>query len=143
MKKLMILEVRRVVTKSVALKLISCAISIHFAMNPIEGGRPERFEDTTIGTQEGSLFISFKLFLIFEILISHIVMITDDQYRITKIMVIFMLDKIAISIHLRLNTEDSAIYSINFCLLSCDSDPVIRLITILVKTNPFEMKIDR
>lgn len=54
-----------------------------------------------------------------------------------------MFDRIAISIHLRLNTEDSAMYCINFCLFSCDKDPVIRLITIPIRISLFEMKIDR
>lgn len=79
MKKLMVLEISRVVIRSVALKLTSCEISIHFAKNPIEGGSPDKFDETMIGTHDGRFFISFRLFLIFETLISHIVRTTDDQ----------------------------------------------------------------
>jgi hypothetical protein len=79
MKKLMVLVTRSVVIRVVALKLISCEISIHFAKNPMEGGRPDKFEATMIGIQEGRFFISFRLFFIFDIWIMDMVRITDAQ----------------------------------------------------------------
>jgi hypothetical protein len=143
MKKLMVLNTRSLETRAVALKLISCEISIHFARNPIEGGSPERLEDTMIGNHVGRVFISFRLFLIFDSLIIHMVIITEAQYRITKIRVIFMFDRTAMSIHLRLKIEERAMYSISFCLFSCERDPVRRLIMIPVMIILFEMKIDK
>jgi len=143
MKKLIVLEIRSVVVKTIALRLISCEISIHFARNPIEGGKPDRFEATMIDSQDGRFFISFRLFLIFEILIVVMVNVTDVQYSVTKIAVIFRFDKIAMSIHLRLKIEERAMNSISFCLFIWDRDPVISLMKIPVMIRLFEMKIDR
>jgi len=53
MKKLMVLDTKRAVVKVIAFKLTNCEINIHFAKNLMEGGRPDRFDDTMIGTQEG------------------------------------------------------------------------------------------
>lgn len=68
------------------------------------------------------------------------VRITEVQYIVTKVVVIFMFDKTAVSIHLRLKTDDRAMYSISFCLFSWDSDPVISLMIIPARINLFEMK---
>ncbi len=109
----------------------------------MEGGRPERFDATMTDIQEGSLFISFRLFFIFEILIVVMVRVTEIQYSVTKIAVIFRFDKIAVSIHLRLKIEERAMNSMIFFLFSCDRDPVASLMTIPIIINPFEMKMVR
>lgn len=89
--------------------------SIHFVKNMVVGGIPPTFISRS-NVAHFSVFIRFIFGISFVLILFTIIIMTATaaQYIRENIISIFMHISIAISIHLRLNTEDRAKISMMF-----------------------------
>jgi len=115
--------------------------TIILAKNPNLGGIPPRLIIAV--KYESFLYcsiISISVFCIFDLNSNVIMMITDLQYKIKNVNVVFKLIMILSSVHLKLKIDEYAIISAMFFLFICIILPIQAVKIIIKKIKVFFLK---